>query len=64
MLYVCAAKAPQDNNIAAANEQNQNSADTLVIDYYPSIGYAYKANTYYKFTPELKNLLDRKIRAA
>jgi len=34
------------------------SADTLVIDYYPSIGYAYSANTYYEITSELKNLLD------
>lgn len=34
------------------------SADTLVMDYYPSIGYAYSANTYYEFTTELKNLFD------
>lgn len=34
------------------------SADTLVIDYYPSIGYAYSANTYYEITSELKSLLE------
>lgn len=34
-----------------------NLSDTLVIDYYPSIGYGFSANTYYKFTPELIKLL-------
>lgn len=34
-----------------------NFADTLVLDYYPSIGYAYSSITYYEFTSELKNLL-------
>jgi hypothetical protein len=33
------------------------SADTLVLNYYPSLGYAYSANCYYKFTPELINIL-------
>ena len=34
------------------------SADTLVIDFYPSIGYAYSASTYYEITTELKKLFD------
>lgn len=34
-----------------------NNADVLVMNYYPSIGYAYCANTYYKITSELKALL-------
>ena len=34
------------------------NADTLVLDYYPSLGYAYNSNTYYKFTTELINLLN------
>lgn len=36
-----------------------NSADVLVIDYYPSLGYAYCANTYYEITSEFKNLLEQ-----
>ena len=31
-----------------------NSADVLVIDYYPSLGYAYCANTYYEITSNLR----------
>ena len=34
------------------------SADTLVINFYPSIGYAYSANTYYEFTSGLLNLFE------
>lgn len=34
-----------------------NMSDTLVIDYYPSIGYGFSANTYYKFSNELINYL-------
>lgn len=33
------------------------NADVLVMYYYPSISYAYCANTYYEITPELKGLL-------
>lgn len=51
-------QAMRDGMKSAKIVVHGNSADTLVIDCYPSIGYAFSANTCFELTPELKNLFD------